>query len=322
MPLTLTEKRIREARRRKGILVPILEETFENMLEVEDEEDEWFMIQLMKARSRPREKGVFSPSMLGSCVRQAYFSKTGKEKFAATSPTTNFYFLDGDFRHYKWQFATWKAHRAGLLELLGCEVRVFHPNGDYAGTIDEIVRVPLYGQEIFPVDFKGMHVTKFQQFEAWGTDENHKVQLVGYGDIINKSCAFESFMGEYLGVEVARCLLIGENKGGPSQRGSSAIALHEDCLEVRKHRVKVKRRLHVLRQYVKNEEIPPPACTSTRTKQFQECPFAPHCREEVKSIQAQKEAEKTEERELSVRRSSRGADQGHRKKSLSSKSEE
>jgi hypothetical protein len=112
MARTLAEKRILAARRRKGILVPILEEVLEQQLDLEGPEDEWFMLELMKARARPREKGVFSPSMLGSCVRQAYFAKTGQKKQPATGPTTNFYFLDGDFRHFKWQFALWKAHRA------------------------------------------------------------------------------------------------------------------------------------------------------------------------------------------------------------------
>src|SRR5688500_4611747 len=192
------------------------------------------MLNLMTARARQREKGVFSPSMLSSCMRQSYFVKTGVEKRKAKSPRTNAFFLDGDFRHYKWQFALWKAHRKGLLELLGCEIRVFHPNGDFAGTIDAIVRVD---GKMYVIDFKGMNVKSFQDHERWGTKEQYVVQIVGYGDIVNLACAFESFMGEYLGVEIEACLLIGENKGGPVQSGSP-IALHEDILYVKKHRSK------------------------------------------------------------------------------------
>jgi hypothetical protein len=314
VPRTLVERKIIEARRRKGVLVPILEEILENMVEVEDELDEKFMLDLMRARRAPREKGVFSPSMLGSCMRKAYFAKTGKQKFPATSPTTNYYFLDGDFRHYKWQFALWKAHRAGLLELLGVEVRVFHPNGDFAGTIDAIVSIE---GRVYIVDFKGMQVTAFQTFEAWGTPDDYKIQIIGYGQIVNLACAFESFMGEFLGIEVEFCLLIGESKGGPSQRGSSVIALHEDKLAVKEHRAKVKRKMHTLRRYVTNEEVPPPACTNTRIKLFQECPFAPHCREEVKLIQKRLEADKKEKAEPAVRRSSRGKNSRPRKTALS-----
>ena len=115
MARTATEKRIIERRRAKGILVPLLEEVLERQLGIDDEQDENFLIELMKARSAKREKGVFSPSMLSACTRQAFFVKTGQEKRHAKSPRTNAFFLDGDFRHYKWQFALWKAHRAGLL---------------------------------------------------------------------------------------------------------------------------------------------------------------------------------------------------------------
>src|SRR4051812_15273127 len=127
MARTATEKRILERRKARGIVVPLLEDVLERQLDVESEVDQMFMLDLMKARARKRESGVFSPSMLGSCMRQAYFAKTGQTRKPATSPRSNAYFLDGNFRHYKWQFVLWKAHRAGLLILLGCEIRVYHP---------------------------------------------------------------------------------------------------------------------------------------------------------------------------------------------------
>lgn len=321
MSRTRTETAILEERERKGVLVPILEQVLESQVDLEDDDDQWFMIELMKARAREREGGVFSPSMLGSCVRQAYFAKTGKQKFPATSPRTNFYFLDGNFRHYKWQFVTWKAHKMGLLELLGCEIRVFHPNGDFSGTIDAIVRIPQFGQELFPIDYKGMHVKAFQAFESYGTPDDYKLQIGGYGEIVNKSQTIESFMGTWLGFEpITRCLLVGENKGGPSQRGSSTIALHEDIVEIARVRSQMKRRMHTLRGFVTNEKIPPPGCTSTRNKGFQECPFAPHCRDEVKAIQAARESDK--QGELSVRESTRGGRKGNRSPSLPGQSQE
>lgn len=309
MPRTATERRILERRRASGVVVPILEEVLENQLDVEDDEDMEFMLQLMKARARAREKGIFSPSMLSSCVRQAYFAKTGQEKRSAKSPRSNAFFLDGNFRHYKWQFALWKAHRAGLLELLGCEIRVFHPNGDFAGTIDAIVRID---GKLYVIDFKGMNVKSFQDHERWGTREGYVIQIVGYGMIVNLACAFESFMGSFLGVEIEACLLIGENKAGPVQNGSP-LALHEDALSVRKHRSKVKRRMHLLRGYVEREETPGPECTSTRNLSFQECPFSWFCLDEVKAIQREKES--TRKAELRVRQPSRGKSAGGRSRS-------
>lgn len=288
MSPTATERRIIQRRKAKGILTPILEEVLDSQLDLEDDKDQWFMIELMKARARQREKGVFSPSMLSSCERQAYFVKTGVEKQPPANPRAHAYFLDGDFRHYKWQFATWKAHRAGLLKLLGCEIRIFHPDGEFAGTVDVALKVPQFPDEIFIADYKGMNAHAFQSHEKYGTKAGYIVQIVGYAEIVNKACAFESFMGSYLGVKVDRVLLVGENKNGPVQAGSP-IALHEDVLEVDKHRSKVKRRMHRLRRFAREEITPEPSCTSLRTFQFQECPFSRFCREEVKEIQRQRE---------------------------------
>lgn len=317
MARTLTESQILADRQRAGILVPLLEQLLEHQVEIEDEQDMEFMVKLMQARAAQREKGVFSPSMLGSCQRQAYWVKTGKEKFPATTPRSNFYFMDGNFRHYKWQFALWKAHRLGLLELLGVEIRVYDPNGDFAGTIDAIVVIE---GEMFVVDFKGMHVRAFQTFESFGTPDDYRVQIVGYAMIVNRSQAFESFMGSWMGFEIKRCLLVGENKGGPAQRGTSQIALHEDVLEVTKTKSQVKRKIHALRRYVDAEEVPPISCTSVRIQGFQQCPFAPHCREEVK--ERQRELERDKPRKLSVRESTRRKRPGNRSASLPGQVEE
>jgi hypothetical protein len=315
MARTATERRILERRKAKGILVPILEEVLEKQLDVEDEADREFMLNLMVARGREREKGVFSPSMLSSCTRQAYFAVSRQEKRPAKSPRTNGYFLDGDFRHYKWQFALWKAHRAGLLILHGCEIRVFHPNGDFAGTIDAIVEI---GGKLYVVDFKGMNVKAFQDHERYGTKAGYVIQIVGYSEIVNRNGEFESFMGAVSNVKIETCLLVGENKGGPSHSGSP-LALHEDALPVRLHRSKVKRRMHALRRYVENDEIPEAECTSTRTLQFQECPFAYYCRREVLVTQKAREKEPTE---LRVARSQRRAGSRDRKGALPSKERE
>jgi hypothetical protein len=280
---TATEKRIIEKRKAKGILVPILEQILERPLEIEDQEDIAFMLHLMRERAKPREKGVFSPSMLSSCMRKSYFAKTGQEKRWAKSPRTNAFFLDGNFRHLKWQFALWKAGRAELLTLLGVEVRVYHPSGDYAGTIDAVVEID---DEIFIVDFKGMNVSDFQLLEMNGAKFQHRVQIVGYAIIANVDEKTKN--GDK---EVTRCILVGENKAGPTQKGSP-IALYEDVIEVSKHRREVKTRIAQLRKAVTDEKIPEPACTSTRNKSFQECPYAWYCREEVAAVQRDLEGTK------------------------------
>jgi hypothetical protein len=294
MARTTTDKRISQKRRAKGVLVPILEDLLESTVEVEDEEDVKFVADLLRRQAVPREKGVFSPSMLGSCVRQAYFSKIQFERRPAVAPQTNAIFLDGGWRHVKWQFALWKAHRAGTLELIGCEIRVHHPNGDFAGTIDAIVKIDGL---FYVVDFKGMHLFDFQKFMNEGIFVNHAIQIAGYGMIVTLNRLPVS--------AVEACLLVAESKAGPTDR-SSPIGLHEYAITVRSMRSQVKRRLALLREYVDNEEIPPPACVSTKHKQFQECDFSWYCRREVKAIQAKREAEaRRNDRKLSVAKSRR-----------------
>lgn len=268
---TTTEKRIAQKRKARGILVPILEDLLERMCEVEDEDDIGFMVDLMRARMEPRAKGVFSPSMLSSCMRQAYFVKVGQEKRPALSPSSNGFFLDGDFRHYKWQFALWKAQRAGLLKLLGVEVRVYSKTGDFVGTIDAIV---MLDGKVYIIDFKGMNVRSFQKFVNEGATLGHGIQITGYGMIYPDL--------------IDGCLLIGESKGGPLQNGSP-IALHEQFIPISQFKAKVKKRLATLRRFVDNEEVPSPACVSTRHKEFQECPFAWFCRKEVLAVQRERE---------------------------------
>ncbi len=289
MAKTSTERRISQRRRARGILVPLLEEILDNPQGIEDEKDAEFMVALMAARSREREKDVFSPSMLGSCVRQSYFARTGVERHRPKTPRSNGYFIDGDFRHYKWQFLLWKLHRAGLIRLLGVEVRVYHPSGDFAGTIDAIVEID---GEIFIIDFKGMNVNDFRQFEKYGLTAKHGIQIVGYAMILNSTGSFTcTVMGETHSVVIKRCILVGENKGGPSQSGSP-IALHEQVIELSKKKNSVKKQTALLRRYVENEEIPPPECTSTKINAFIECPFSRLCREEVSEIQKQRERSK------------------------------
>lgn len=302
---TPTEKRIIQQRRAEksgDVLVPILEELLENECRPEDEEDFRFLAMLARARARPREQGVFSPSMLGSCIRQAYFAKTGEEKHRAPSVQSNGYFLKGDFVHFQWQFALWKAHRKGLLDLVkiqaehpslaldsiaggfggntrpAVEVRVRSSTGDFAGTIDAII---IINGTYYIVDFKGIMQISFNRHVKKGADESYQVQIVGYAMILNGSAEFH--------FTVKKCLLVVENKAGPVSGTRSPLALHETIVDVDDYKSEVRSRLKRLRDYVAKKSIPPPACVSTRHQQYQECPFNRFCEVEVKRIQRENE---------------------------------
>lgn len=342
---TQTEKRILQERRAKktgNILVPILEKTLEHEVLPESIEDFRFLDMLVKARALPRRKGVFSPSMLGSCVRQAYFAKRGTEKHMAANPQTNGYFLHGNFIHLKWQFALWRAHQLGLLQLVpvpieqelailremflsgtedhsdrdfvlwsdaldfygdgtrpGVEVRVV-VDEDFGGTVDGLVRVPPFKRntKVHVVDFKGINVIDFQRTIKRGAKRSYRVQIVGYGDNVNRS---------ELPYEVEDCLLVSENKAGPTNSSSSSpIALHETRVTIQEHLPEVKRRLKTLRWYDTRDEVPEPECVSTTHMAYQECPFNRFCREEVKAIQRERQARKANQpRDWKVARTQR-----------------
>lgn len=275
---TSTERLILARRRAElsgDILVPILETLLERECIPEDEEDFQFMDALVRERATPRRKGVFSPSMLGSCTRQAYFAKRRVEKHEIANSTTNGYFLTGNFTHFKWQFALHKAHRAGLLELIGCEIRVFTKDGNFGGTIDAIVRINgIY----YVVDFKGINLIDFQKTVRKGAPPKYRKQIVGYAMIAN----------EQLQLNIEHCLLISESKSGPVAK-SSPLALHETLVDVEKHTSEVTRRLRTLRWHDHKNEMPKPECVSTTHMQYMECPFSRFCKDEVVDIQRARE---------------------------------
>ena len=335
---TPTERRIiqeRNAKRSGAVLVPILEELLENECIPEDLEDFRFMDMLVKARALPRRKGVFSPSMLGSCIRQAYFAKRGVEKHGTNSPQTNGYFLKGNFIHFQWQFAMWKAHRAGLLELVTVPIEheleilrsMFlsgdenHSDRDYviwADALDfygdgtrpalelrvvngdfggTIDVVPRIHSSIYVVDFKGINMIDFQKTVRKGAKREYRKQIVGYAENLNES----GFIGEE---KVEECLLVSENKAGPVSGTRSPLALHETRVSVEEYQGEMRRRLKTLRWHDSRDELPPPACVSTLHMAFQECPFNRFCQDEVKQIQRRRQeaAKGTPRKPLSVNR--------------------
>ena len=281
--------------------MPILERLLEDEVRVETEDDYRFIEMLLRARALPRRKGVFSPSMLASCKRQVIFSKRGVEKIQPRDPQTNGYFFNGDWVHAKWQFALWKAHQAGFLELVrvpaerrdlawetgdaelgpwrwAVEVRVV--DGDYGGTIDAIVEVSPEGRarETFIVNFKGIVQYDFMRTIKNGVKREYRQQIVGYGKLANS----------VLGLDIEDCLLISENKGGPIN-GGSPIALHETRVPIAEHEGEVARRLRTLRHYDAKDETPAAECVSTQHMSFQGCPFSRFCRDEVLVVQRERE---------------------------------
>ena len=268
---TPTEISIKQSRKAKGIIVPLLEDLFRHPIGIEDDEDREFLRQLIERQSTPRKVRRYSPSALGSCVRKVYFIRNGQTQKVAVNKRLYGIFFDGTFRHFKWQFALWKLHRKGVIELIGCEIYVKSKRDDYGGTLDALLR---YKGELYIVDFKGMNAYSFMNFLSNGAPPGYGLQITGYGILVSAG-------REYTGA-VENCLLIGENKNGPLN--DSPLALHEHVVKVSKYKKLVQRRLEILRQYEETNKVPPAECTKTTSMDFQGCNYSWFCRGEVEIV--------------------------------------
>jgi hypothetical protein len=280
-------KQLKRSSRSNAILVPRIEKFMRKPIEIEDDEDRQYLNDLILARSQPRKKNVYSPSMLANCIRQVYFHKTGKPKKPVERIESSGYFLDGNFRHFKWQFCMWKMHRAGIIQLvdvgsicLGAEIYVSNEKGDYGGTIDNIIYIPDI-DFLITTDYKGMGGNPFARSVALGPTENYVVQSVGYAGLANEDLI------DLLPKRIDAALILGENKNGMVRNRSvnSPLGLYEWQLKLSDYNFLVSKRLKKLRAHERSGQTPQPECTSTSRIMFKDCPFAGHCRGEIERIQ-------------------------------------
>lgn len=309
----------RKAAKTGDVLVPILELLLENEVIPETPQHFSFMDMLVRARALPRRKGVFSPSMLGSCMRQAWLAKRGTEKHLSADSQRNGYFLKGNFVHLQWQFAFWKAHEQRLLKLVPVSiaheleildemvaagkmlpdlrdpyaralnfygngtrpgVEVRVVDGDFGGTADVIAEIPV-GAKARVIDIKGINLVDFQRTVKRGAKQEYRRQVVGYADNVNT----------VLGLGIEECIILSECKAGPLPGRGSPIALHETLVRVEDYHGEMARRLRTLRYHDHTDEMPAIECVSTRHMGYQECAFGGRfCYDEVLAVQRQREA--------------------------------
>lgn len=296
-------KLIKHKQSRKGILVPLLEDLFQKPVEIESEQDvEWItaLLRTMVERQQRRTSApVFSPSQLSECLRYVYLLKHHKAleitRAGNVRVEPNFYFFNGNFLHIKWQFALYKLDQKlpdEVFKLIGVEVPIISKRGDHGGTVDALVLI--YGV-LYIVDFKGLNVRAFGEITRGTIPPSYAVQLADYGMLFNSQKKNNG--------KISHGLLVSENKGGPTPK--SLIALQETSIEIATHLPEVRERLEVLRKHGEENSIPPPECISTTTLQFQACPFRKFCREEVKEIARQRNADSGYAAELKVARPQR-----------------
>lgn len=269
-------------------------------VEIEDDEDREFIRLMVLARSQPRKKGVYSPSLLAECVRKVYLIKKGTKRKKVERVQLSGFFNDGNWRHFKWQFIMWKMHKAGIIELidtgsicLGTEVPVSNESGDFGGTLDNLIYIPP-ADVVCTIDWKGMNGAGFNRAIGNGPSLQYIVQSVGYARLANASLKFYrpgSYDPNYPPetqatserMRIADILIIGENKNGPvhNRKVKSPLGLVEFKISIAENQHYVSDRVKKLRSYDRRKEMPPPECKSTRIQMFKDCPFSGICRAEI-----------------------------------------
>jgi hypothetical protein len=296
---TNVEKQLSHRLKRKGTVVPLLEDLMTRALRIETNGDVEFIRMMVNRQMRREEmrslKGHYSPSALASCLRQVYFSRHWREHEIKRKITTrvepNFYFLTGEWLHLKWQYALRKLDQALPDEeffLWGVELPVESKHKDHGGTLDALVAVK---GEYTILDFKGVNVRTFSDALVGNFPHRWGVQLADYIMLANADKTLKI-------PRIEKGILIFENKGGPTP--GNPIALHEIEIQLKDYLPEIQFRLKELRAHEKGHTVPDPECASTKSIQFQDCPFRGYCKPEVKVIEGRNATERKVE--ISTRR--------------------
>lgn len=333
----------RRAAESGDLLLPILERVMEleSATGPTNPEDIRFMEMLMYARALPRRDKVFSPSQLGSCMRQVYYARKGVEKHRLGDAQSHGYFLNGNFVHFKWQFAMWVAHQEGLLEL--ARVPIGHE-------IDIVMQLVIDGVVSEKEGRRWMHALNFYgdatrpgvEVRVVDGDWGGTIDVLPY--LTNQRTASEPYIVDFKGLRldewlrtvkkgpsqeyrkqivgygklannglhlnppIEKCLLVSECKAGPVSGVASPLALHESVVEISEFEGEVNRRLRTVRHHQHIDKEPPIECVSTLHMGFQSCPFNRFCRDEVLQVQRHKERlarQRYSSKKLSPKRSRR-----------------
>jgi hypothetical protein len=249
-------------------------------------------------RERLRQEGydrnemVFSPSSLAKCLRKVYLSKKhqdlGLHRVELPSINAHSYFFEGDWKHLKWQFALYKLNKMFPVDfiLLDVEMSVMSKRGDHGGTIDALALV--YGEPMV-IDVKGLNIRGFQKVDSGEIQGDYRIQVADYMMLLNaqRGWPIDEYWKEILEMDafpkIKRGIILAESKGGPTP--AHPAGLTEYIVNLDENLPEVRARLEALRQHEQSDTVPSIECTSTRTVQFQGCPFAGYCKKEVAAVE-------------------------------------
>jgi hypothetical protein len=235
---------------------------------------------------------VFSPSSLAKCLRKVYLSKKhqdlGLERVGTYDLNAQSYFHTGDWIHLKWQFALYKLNQLYPKDfiLLDLEFPIMSKHGDHGGTVDALA---LIHGEPFIIDVKGLNIRGFQKVDAGEPADDYRIQVADYIMLLNaqRGWPIDPTWKKILKMDtfpkVTRGIILAESKGGPTT--AHPAGLTEFIVDAEQNMPEVRFRLARLREHEQADTIPEIECTSTRTIQFQGCPFAGYCKKEVSRVE-------------------------------------
>jgi hypothetical protein len=260
----------------QGVLVPLFEQYHSEFHPSHwDKDDIEFLHDLMERVSeREKERDldpVYSPSGLGSCMRQSFLNKNYKKldipRKLLKKIETHYYFEHGSWIHLKIQVKLYKLHKRGEIDLLGTEIGVAGKRGDNRGTLDAVFK----RDRVFGVDIKGWNSRDFMRLAGGDCPLATEIQLANYVILAN--------VDRNSLPRITAGLVLAENKAGPVTGFPAAVAEIEIPLEVTKELVRS--RLRELRSHEEASTIPEAECQSTHQKDFKECAFRAYCKSEV-----------------------------------------
>lgn len=290
---TRVEESLRHKRSRSGLIVPLVEDwhrEFPN--EHWDADDVAFLEDLMtRVSKREGQRGlvkVYSPSALGSCLRQAFllrhYEELGIPKKFAKKIDTHFYFNNGTWLHLKLQVRFHQLEKQGKLKVYATELYVESKHGDHGGTIDTVLGLDGgNGDEVIAaVDIKGLNQRDFFRVANKDTPHHYQIQLSDYVILCNSRRKIDGMRLP----RITHAIILAENKAGPVRGYPAALAEHIIHLPSTKEIVRL--RLEELRRHEEENTIPQIECESTSGFQFKGCPFRLHCKAEVTTYEKRK----------------------------------
>lgn len=133
---------------------------------------------------RVRPHGRLSPSSACGCERKAALSFMGVEGIKRTDPDQELLFLDGHWRHHKWDyiFLDMAAMFPNRVKVLAYEEPIQIPKIFVAGSLDIHIAIKLNGKWVrYVIDFKGANNWAFQYVHKnHAPKPEHVLQLLLY----------------------------------------------------------------------------------------------------------------------------------------------